>query len=97
MNLGMTDLDVLVSLQTGLEMAKRDFAKYDLLQVFEIVTPDRDKDGKMIHLVKTRSTCRNLFQWYAVVTLDEVLASNKWYETFPMDPWYAENMSLTYE
>jgi hypothetical protein len=57
MNLGMTDLNELVSLQTGLEMAKRDFAKYDLLQVFEIVTPDRGKDGKMIHLVKTGSTC----------------------------------------
>jgi hypothetical protein len=39
MNLGMTDLDELVSLQTGLETAERHFAKYDLLQVFEIVTP----------------------------------------------------------
>jgi hypothetical protein len=31
MNLGMTDLDELVSLQTGLETAQRHFAKYDLL------------------------------------------------------------------
>jgi hypothetical protein len=97
MNLGMTDMDELVSLQTGLETAERHFAKYDLLQVFQIVTPDRNTNGKILPSLKAGSACRNLFQWYPVVTLDDVLASNAWYKTFPTDPWYTENMNLTYE
>jgi hypothetical protein len=68
-----------------------------MLQVFQIVTPDRNTNGKILPSLKAGSACRNLFQWYPVITLDDVLASNAWYKTFPTAPWYTENMSLTYE
>jgi hypothetical protein len=76
MNLALLDLDELVSLQTRLEEAERHFAKYDLLQVFKIVTPDRDKDGNMLHQIKNGSACQNLFQWRSLHWMKSSPASN---------------------
>jgi hypothetical protein len=73
------------------------FAKVDLRQVFMIVEPDRDPDGKILSILKTGSTQRNLFQWYAVINLEEVLASNYWWNKHTEDDWINENMGLTYE
>jgi hypothetical protein len=97
MDLSSTDIKQLVGFQTNLVSTERHFAKFDLRQVFMIVEPDRDPDGNILSTLKNGSTQRSLFQCYAVVKLDEVIASNSWWNKHTEDDWINENMGLTYE
>jgi hypothetical protein len=97
MDLASTDLDQLVGFQTNLVNTERHFAKYDLRQIFMIVDPDRDNLGNVLSTLKAGSSQRNLFQWYAVIKVEEVVASSKWWSTYTEDPWFNENQGLTYE
>lgn len=97
MDLTSTDLKQLVGFQTNLVATERHCAKYDLRQIFMIVEPDRDQDGTILSTLKAGSTQRSLFQWYAVIRLEEVLASNYWWNKHTEDDWINENMGLTYE
>jgi hypothetical protein len=96
-DLASTNLDELMGLQTNLESTERHFGKYDLLQIFKIVDPARDSNGKILPTLKAGSTYRNLFRWYAVLKVEDITASNQCYCTYPEDSWYNENMGLTYE
>jgi hypothetical protein len=80
-----------------LETTERHFGKYDLLQVFKIVEPDRDIHGEILPTLKAGSKYRSLFQWYAVLKVEDITASNQWYRTYPTAPWFNENMGITYE
>ncbi|KAG7370315.1 hypothetical protein IV203_028061 [Nitzschia inconspicua] len=91
------DLDVSGSFHSNLESTERHFAKYDLLQVFMIVDPVRDAQGKITAVMKKGSDYKNLFQWYASITMDRVLASNMWYQSYPVKAWYKQNLGLTTE
>jgi hypothetical protein len=97
MDLTSTDLKQLVSFQTNLVAAERHFAKYDLRQVFMVVESDHDQKGNVLSTLKAGSTQRNLFQWYAIIKQEEVLASNYWWNKHTEDDWINENMGLTYE
>jgi hypothetical protein len=69
----------------------------NIRQIFMIVEPDRDPDGSILSTLKAGSTQRSLFQWYAVIKLDGVLASNYLWNKYTEDDWINENMGLTYE
>jgi hypothetical protein len=97
MDLASTNIDELVGFQSGLDTAERHFQKFDLFQIFQIVDPEEDLDGKIKSSLKSGSDYQSLFQWYAILTVEEVMASNEWYRTFPTASWYGENMGLTYE
>jgi hypothetical protein len=97
MDLASTDLNELVGFQTNLETTERHFSKFDLHQVFMIVEPDRDSNGNILSTLKAGSQPRNLFQWYAILKVEDVVASNQWWRKYLPDPWYQENMGLTYE
>jgi hypothetical protein len=62
-----------------------------------IVEPERDYDGSILPTLKPGSMYRNLFQWYAVLTVEDIKASNEWYRTYPTAQWYGENMGITFE
>lgn len=97
MDLASTDLNELVGLQTNLETTERHFAKFDIKQVFMIVDPQRGPDGEVLPSLKAGTQPRSLFQWYAVLRVEEIVASSQWWRKFLPDPWYQENMGLTYE
>jgi hypothetical protein len=97
MDLASIDLNELVGFQTSLETIERHFAKYDLLPVFQILNPEKYSAGKILMNVKPSSKERNLFQWYTVLTIQDILASNQWCHSFPTEAWYSENMGITYE
>jgi hypothetical protein len=97
MDLATTDLNQLVGFQSNLVNTERHFAKFDLRQIFMIVEPERDSDGNVLPTLKAGSTQRNLFQWYATLKIEEVVASNQWWSTHTEDPWFNENLGLTHE
>jgi hypothetical protein len=59
--------------------------------------PERNSDGSVLPIIRAGSKLRNLFQWYAVLTKEEVIASNEWYNLSTVTEWYAENRGLNYE
>ncbi|KAG7341232.1 hypothetical protein IV203_023183 [Nitzschia inconspicua] len=98
MDLHSPDLDSLVSLNTNLETTERLFARYDLLQIFNIVKPIRDPStGQLTGLLHDEKSFRNLFQWYGALTLAEVMESTDWYSSCLDDDWYGFNLDLTAE
>jgi hypothetical protein len=69
MDLTSTDLKQLVGFQTNLVAAERHFAKYDLRQIFMIVEPERDADGRILSTLKAGSTqLSNLRKCLSVTT-----------------------------
>jgi hypothetical protein len=97
MDLASTNLNELVGFQTNLETTERHFAKFDLRQVFMIVEPERDANFEILSTLKPGTQPRNMFQWYAVLKVEDIVASSKWWRKYLPDPWYKENMGLTFE
>jgi hypothetical protein len=87
MDLTSTDLDELVGFQTNLDTTERPFGKYDLHQIFMVVDPERDNSGRILPSLKAGSRYRNLFQWYAVLKVEDITTSNRWYRTYPTATW----------
>jgi hypothetical protein len=54
-------------------------------------------ESNIVPTLKAGSENRDLFQWYAMLRVEDVTTSNEWYRTFPVEEWYGENMRLTYE
>jgi hypothetical protein len=79
------------------DTTERHFGKYDLHQIFMVVDPERDNSGQILPSLKAGSRYRNLFQWYAVLKVEDITTSNQWYRTFPTETWYNDNMGITYE
>jgi hypothetical protein len=97
MDLTSTNIDELVGFQNNLSSTEKNFGRFDLLQIFQIVDPERDIDGSILPTIKAGSKLRSLFQWYAVLTVEEVITSNEWYNLYTVKDWYKENMGLSYE
>jgi hypothetical protein len=97
MDLTSTNIDELVGFQANLKTTERHFGRFDLLQVFQIVDPERDSNGSILPALKAGSQYRDLFKWYAMLKVEDVEASNEWYNLYTVKAWYAENMGLTYE
>jgi hypothetical protein len=97
MDLASTNIDELVGFQSSLDAAERHFQKFYLFQIFQILEPETDINGIILSTLKSGSVYRSLFQWYAILTVEEVMASNEWYRTFPTATLYGENMGLTFE
>jgi hypothetical protein len=62
-----------------------------------IVDPDRAPNGEVLSTLKAGTQPRSLFQWYAVLNIEDVVASSQWWRKYLPDPWYKENMGLTFE
>jgi hypothetical protein len=97
MDLASTNIDELVGFQANLKSTERHFGRFDLLQVFQIVDPERDTDGRVLPVLKGGSQFRDLFKWYAMLKVEDIAASNEWYNLYTVQEWYAENMGLSYE
>ena len=63
---------------------------YDMHDVFTIVVPDGTGPN-----LKTNTTPKDLYLFYADLSEEEVAASNEWYSTWPSKSWYRENLMLT--
>jgi hypothetical protein len=59
MDLASTNIDELVGSQVN------------LLTTFQIVDPEWDSDGSTLPALKAGSQYRNLFKWYAMLTVEE--------------------------
>jgi hypothetical protein len=97
MDLASTNIDELVGFQANLKTTERHFGRFDLLQVFQIVDPERDSDGSTLPALKAGSQYRDLFKWYAMLKVEDIVASNEWYNLYTVKAWFAENMGLSYE
>jgi hypothetical protein len=82
MDLTSTNIDELVGFQTNLKNTEKHFGRFDLLQIFQFVDPERNSDGSVLPTIRAGSKLRNIFQWYAVLTIEEVVASNEWYNMY---------------
>lgn len=86
----------LVSVHTCLETTERHFQQFDLMDTFYIIKPDRDSNAEILHSYSSDPAC-NLFKDYAMLTLQDVIASTQWYATFPSEPYHRQNLALTLE
>lgn len=83
---GSDDLGDNYNLQMCVEQACNNMSRYDMVDVFTIVTPD----GKKV--------IGNLFTGYAVITVDQVKESNYFYRMVVDQtkyPWLLENLQLS--
>ncbi len=69
---------------------KAHMVKFDMHDVFTVL--DVEDDDKTI-----KSTTKNLFTSYPTITEKEVAKSNKWYNTWPADESFRENLQLTFQ
>lgn len=95
MDLSNEKLSDLVSVHTCLETTERHFTQYDLLDTFYIIEPNKDPSTGDILPSISSSPARNLFKDYALLKLEDVIASTQWYATFPIEVYHRENMALT--
>lgn len=61
---------------------------YDMHDVFTVMLVD--EDGRDI------LECNDLYTEYPALTIEQVAESNKWYNTWPSEDTYRENLNLTY-
>ena len=79
-------------LQNQLQKLKRHFTKYDIVDVFTIVTP---KDvATSNELLQTDSY--DLFESFQVLHVTQVANSNAWFKMYCTNSYIAENMSYSY-
>jgi hypothetical protein len=52
MDLTSTNIDELVGFQNNLSSTEKHFGRFDLLQIFQIVDPERDIDGSILPTIK---------------------------------------------
>jgi hypothetical protein len=62
-----------------------------------MIFPEKDTDGKFLPTMIPGNAVKDLFKMYGVLKLEDVQASNEWYRSYPSDPWYGDNMGLSYE
>lgn len=62
---------------------------YDMHDVFTVMIIDND--GRSV------LECHDLYTEYPVLTPDDVARSNKWYNQWPKEDTYRENLNLTYK
>lgn len=62
---------------------------YDMHDVFTVMLVD--EDGRSI------LECNDLYTEYPSLTIETVAESNKWYNTWPSEDTYRENLNLTYK
>jgi enolase len=67
------------------------FGKYDMVDVYSIVKPKSYRPREIY------STTSNLFTAYPTLTLEDVAASNHWYNTWAKPKWFQENMQISYD
>ncbi len=83
-------LDDTYNLDIRIKKTKSTMVKYDMHDVFRILILDPQDDSK---IVKTK----DLFREYTTVSIEQVAASNAWYHTWGAEPWYDDNLTLTYQ
>jgi hypothetical protein len=79
MDFASTNLDEQVGFHATLESAERQFGKFYLHLIFNIVEPDRDIRENILPSLKPGSGYRKLFQWYAVPKVVDITTSNQWH------------------
>jgi hypothetical protein len=61
MDLTATKIDELVGFQNNLKSIEKHFGRFDLLQIFQIVDPERKSDGSVLPNIKPGSKLRAYF------------------------------------
>jgi hypothetical protein len=82
-------LDETYDLTMRIHKVRERHTKFDMHNVFTVIK--LDDDGKQI--VDMYDLCSE----YAAISVDMVTKSNTWYNTYPKDPTYRENLALTFE
>jgi Zinc knuckle len=93
-------LDDTYSIGIQIAQLRGHFIKYDMDDVFMIVTPDPyDTSVSPPQLVPSRikNTFQDLFDSYSQISEDQVAASNKWYSEHTVEDYYRQNLQLTFE
>lgn len=101
------DLQETYDLQLNLTTLENTLLKYDMLDVFNIVYPIIDQEGKQTGGLNTEfkgatqvTKTRNLFKYYNEISEEQVAQSTMWYARWPdptAAPWFRENLSLSFD
>jgi hypothetical protein len=86
-------LDDTYSIGIQLAQVKNHFIKYDMDDVFMIVTPYVNVDDE----TKLRPSYTDLFTGYSQLTEEQVARSNAWYNQHTIEDYYRQNLQLTFE
>ena len=98
------DIDGTYNLGNAIEVVRMHFERNDVLDVFNIIFPKLDGDGKPLADLETNADGttkeRFLFSSYGALTAQQVANSCAWYATWP-DPvkyeWFQQNLSLSFD
>jgi hypothetical protein len=92
-SLSLTDedkLDDTYNLSMLIGKTKDHLVQYDMHDVFTILIPDPNDHKKILQE-------KDLFTEYPSIRIEEVLTSNDWYNKWPMEDTYQQNLQLTYK
>ncbi len=83
-------LDDTYNLDIRIKKTKSTMVKYDMHDVFRILILDPTNESRIV-------ATKDLFREYTTISIDQVAASNTWYHTWGAEPWYDDNLNLTYQ
>jgi hypothetical protein len=82
-------LDDTYSLEVLIRKMKRQHCTFDMQDVFTVIYPNAADES-------VESTL-DLYTEFAKISIEDVARSNLWYREWLSDPWFEENLQLTYD
>jgi hypothetical protein len=83
-------LDDTYSLEVLIRKMKRQHCTFDMQDVFTIIYPDPVSEAIV-------ATTLDLYTEFAKISIEDVARSNLWYREWLSDPWFEENLQLSYD
>jgi ferredoxin-fold anticodon binding domain-containing protein len=83
-------LDDTYSLDVLIRKMKRQHCSFDMQDVFTIIYPDATDEYIVANTL-------DLYSEFAKISIEDVARSNLWYRKWLPDPWFEENLQLTYD
>jgi hypothetical protein len=83
-------LDDTYSLEVLIRKMKRQHCTFDMHDVFTIIYPDPVSEAIV-------ATTLDLYTEFAKISIEDVARSNLWYREWLSDPWFEENLQLSYD